>query len=210
MLVSVEELLKYMSNANMTADQKIDIGSTLAGVQQELETYLNRPLELVQVREAVRTDIAGNAYVSVTPIHKVIGTSIVEVSYGPSPLNQFSPYIPPVMERDPLIGDDGVMIDLLTVPNFGDPLVIPGGVHIGFPEAWYVVEYIGGYNGHAVEGLKLDIKRVAAREVAENHIDGLSLRDGNAEKAAESDPRPKGWTPEEKTRWDRLRRRVIA
>lgn len=210
MLVSADELIRYMSNANMTADQRADIDATLAGVQQELETYLNRPLELVQVREAVRTDAIGNAYVSVTPIHKVISVNIVEVSYGPSPLNQFSPYIPPVQERDPLIGNDGTMIDLLTVPNFGDPLTIPGGVHIGFPDAWYAVEYLAGYNGFAIEGLKQDIKRVAAREVAENHIDGLSLRDGNAERAAETDNRVKGWTPEEKAKWDRFRRRVIA
>lgn len=210
MLVSAGELKAYMSNLNLTPSQEADVEATLAGVQAELETYLNRPLEPVQIREAVQTDGQGIANLSITPVHKIISTSIVEVSYGPTPLNQFAPYVPPVQERDPLIGENGVMLDWITTPNFGDPLVVPGGVSIGFPNAWYVVEYVAGYRGWTIEGLKQDIKRVAAREVAENHIDGLSLRDGNAERAAESDPREKGWTEAEKKKWDRFRRRIIV
>lgn len=212
MLVSADELIAYMSNINLTPPQKTSAQQTLNAVQAELEVYLNRPLELVQVREAVRTDHLGYANVTVSPVHKVINTQIIEVSYGPEPLNQFAPYTPEPMERDALIDPDNgrPLLDMLSIPNFGDPLIVHGAIYIGFPNAWYVVEYVGGYNGQATDGLKQDIMRVAAREVARNADDTLSLRGDKAEQASESDDRVKGWTIEEKAKWDRLRRRVIV
>ena len=74
MLVSVDELTSYMSGLQMTRPQKASAQRTLNAVQLELETYLNRPLELVQIRETKRTDELGWVNPSITPVKKVIAS----------------------------------------------------------------------------------------------------------------------------------------
>jgi hypothetical protein len=109
----------------------------------------------------------------------------------------------------PLVGTNGRMLDHL-YPVVGDPLIVPGGIYVGVPGVHFVVEYVGGYNGYLNAALKMGIMRVAAREVSVHNDHTLSLRDGNAEQAAQSDNRPTGWTPEELKQFDRLRRRIIV
>jgi hypothetical protein len=209
-LVSADELISYMSGVNLTAPQRAEAERTLSGVQQELETYCNRPLELVQIREVVRADWQGMANLSISPVWKIISNySLDQLDHG---INVFTPYIPPPMERDPLIDEvtGRPLVDMLTTPNVGEPMIIPGAMVVDLPTAYYVVEYIGGWNGYTINGLKQAIKRVAAREMEGQHDNTLSLRQGNAEAAAPGDSRPKGWTQEELQQFDRYRRRVIV
>lgn len=208
MLVSVPELQKYMSGLNLTQDQQMNAAAVLSGVQQELETYLNRPVELVQIREVLMSDESGYINVSVSPIHKVLRADILD-PVAPLLAPMFPTYTVDPQVRDALIGDDGRMLDHF-YPAVGDPMIVPGGIYIGNGMTYYAVEYIGGYNGYVDDALKLAIMRVTAREVTRSSDDTLSLREGNAEQAADPDPRQTGWTDSELRAFDRLRRRVVV
>lgn len=210
MLVSADELISYMSGINLTSPQRAEAESTLSGIQEELETYCNRPLELVQIRELVKADYDGYANVSISPVWKIISVQSMESS--PYSNAAFVPYIPAPMDRDPLIDPTTgrPLVDWLTTPNVGQPLAIPGAIMVDSPDLYYIVEYVAGWNGYTINGLKQAIKRVAAREMEGNHDNTLSLRQGAAEVAAPSDPRPKGWTDDELKKFDRYRRRVIV
>lgn len=207
-IVSVDELRAYMAQSSFSESQNYIAALTLSGVQQELETYLNRPIEPLQIREQLKSDEAGNINVSISPVHKVIFVEPTD-AITPSPYDMPAPYTPPVSQRDPLIGPDGLVLDhLYAITN--DPLIVPGGIYVGLIDQWYAVEYVGGYNGYVDNALKMDILRVAAREMARNHGKSINLRDGDATAANDPDNRPRGWSDQELLTWDRLRRRVIA
>lgn len=215
MLVSADELIKYMSNLNLNTPQKEEAAEILSGVQGELETYCNRPLELVQIRELVTTDGQGYANVSVSPIHKVISRTAVEAGLIAPFTGFFSPIYPAPMERDILVGEEGRMINNVRTGGLavGDPLIVPGGFGAGYPNSAYIVEYVGGYdlkNMPQYKSVQSAIKRVAAREVGPMYDDSIDLRSGDATKNREPDNRGKGWTDDELARFDRLRRRVVV
>lgn len=208
-LVTTEELKRYMSGLNLNANQDIAAAEVLIGVQNDLENYLNRSVQLVQVREAIQTDGLGYANVSKSPVVKIISKSPLQYEHELF-MPEFLPYNPASMERDSIIGDEGRLIDRTANGVVGDPHVVPGAIYVGTPNAWFVVEYIGGLDCSTKPEVKLAIMRVAAREVSRNHDDTISLREGNAEQAAETDTREKGWTEAELKRFDRLRRRVVV
>jgi hypothetical protein len=215
MLVSADELIKYMSNLNLNVPQKEEAQEILNGVQGELETYCNRPLELVQIRELVTTDGQGFANVSISPIHKVISHTAVEAGLIAPFTGYYTPIFPAPMERDILIGEEGRMIDNVRTGGnaVGDPLIVPGGFYAGYAMSPYIIEYIGGYNLATMpqyESVRTAIKRVAAREVGPMYDDTIDLRSGDAVKNREPDNRGKGWTEDELKRFDRLRRRVVV
>lgn len=207
-IVSVDELKTYMASINLNTPQSVSAALTLAGTQQALENYLNRPLEPVQMREVLWTDAQGIVNVSVSPVHKVISADAIDSVWSAFDVYQTG-YIPPVGTRDPLIGPNGQLLDHL-YPTVNDPMLVPGGIYIGLPNVAVAVDYVAGYNGYVVEGLKQAIKMVAARTVGKNHDETISLRGPQAQEAQPSDDRPLGWTKEELEQWDRLRRRVIA
>lgn len=81
-VVSVEELLEFMSDVNLTSGQTFSAELILDGVQSELETWLGRPVE---VDAADRVEIAhvndqGELILSHTPIVSI--TSITHPSGG--------------------------------------------------------------------------------------------------------------------------------
>lgn len=197
-LVTVEELVEYMSQINLTDNQKIAAQQVLDGVQQQLESYLNRPLSPVRVREAGMSDWSGVVRASVTPIHSVIS---VEAMHGTAVEQE--PTITPVPPEDAERIYDAISTTKI------ESTVVPGGIYVGGTGAWYVIEYVGGYKGYVDDGIKLDIMRVAAREMTENHDDVLSIK---TDFAAEPNAPVivKGWQDDELRKWDRQRRRVIC
>lgn len=213
-IVSVEELAAYMGGASFVGTSKqYAAAQTLAGVQQELETYLGRPVQKVQIREVLVADTNNYLNPSVTPVQKVL-------SY--TPINDFldgfvipdEPYPTNPMERDASMPDTGRMEDH-AYPVVNAPLTRANGIYLGdyqnfMPGTHFFVEYIGGYDGYVDNGLKQAILRVAAREMSTNHDQTLNLRDGNPQTANAPDPRPRGWSDEELMKWDRLRRRTVA
>jgi hypothetical protein len=201
-LVSVDELVAYMGHTQLTPTQRSAASRTLLGVQQELENHLNRPLQPVQVREVVVADWQGIGNLSITPVHKIISSTQI---------TQQLPLLPaePVVIT-PLTDQDVAREIDYTSGYDTTPGRIAGGWYLGVQNAYFLVEYIGGHIGYVPEGLKNDIKRVAAREIADNVDDTLSLRGDNAQQASEPDTRERGWTEDELRKWDRLRRRVIV
>lgn len=205
MLVSEDELIAFMSDINLNTRQRANLTMVLNGVQEDLETYLNRPLEPVQIREVVRTDWQGYTYFTYTPVRKIIAVQTTEPLLDPD-----TPYVPAPMDRDPLVDDDDRVLQHVVPQFINPPGKHPSALYVGDPWGWYIIEYVAGYDGYALNGLKLAIMRVASRDIETTDDDTLSLRDGNAERATPPDTRPTGWTDDELKRWDRFRRRVVV
>lgn len=203
MLVQVNELKAYMGGWNDYNDGAIS--DVLLGVQQELETWLNRPLEYIQIREIVQSDRQGFLYLSVTPVRKVISCGVTTASdLIDVPDNLVEPY---VMVRDALLDEDARIVDRTTAYTTSFRPAA-GGLWVNAPFTSYLVEYIGGYNYYTDEALKLAIKRVAAREVRRYYVDDASMNLGGLDNTEQGDTRLVGWTKEELTRLERYRRRV--
>lgn len=186
-VVTVPEFTNYLSGLDITDIQHQAAQTALAGIQSDLERYLNRPLQMRRQVEEVHTDDFGVAYLAVTPIQAIYGI------YAP----------------DPLTGDKGEAIDRATLSSWrfkkGANFFRLGGVCRS-----YFVDYLGGVNADLDPGSKLAIMRVAAREFMHNHGDGMSLTNTEARPGSDPTPVPKGWTQDELTQFDRLRRRVIV
>ena len=180
------------------------MASVIAGVQETLEAYLNRPVEPVQIREVAVANFQGVLYLSASPVWEVIscGTTV-----DTAPLTRT---ITPVQERSPLLQEDGRLIDKWPTAAGSFYRLVPGGLNVGMPGYAFYVEYIGGYKGYLDEALKLAIKRVAAREWASNHIGGSGNRVGQAEQTEVGDARFLGWSADELKMMQRLRRRLVV
>lgn len=196
-IVIVAELREYMSGISLNATQQRSAQIILDGVQQELEIYLCRPLQLTQVRERRRSNTYGDVVLSVTPVVKVIGYRV---------LNTTDEYVPSV-DSTPLADiDDDVVAVWDAMPESNN--IVPGGIAVGRALTWFNVEYIGGYNGTADHALKLAILEVASRTMTVNHDDTLSIKDDIAREPANAASIQKGWRDDELKRFDRLRRRI--
>lgn len=220
-IVTSDELADYLNGVTWSLSQTNHIANVvLPGIQQELENYLNRPIEPMHVREARQPDCDGRIWPTVTPVIKMIsidyspvGGSVqtpnpplyVPAALSPDPgvAREWDPAITPTQAPNWLVQQQGS--SFITIPGFTwDPsmsVTMPGYV---------LIEYIGGYNGYIDTALKLDILRVAAREVERVYDNAVTLTDGAAQQKVSSDPRTKGWTPDELAQWDRLRRRVVV
>lgn len=206
-IVTPDDLIAYMGGLQLNDTQRGIVDQViLPGVQQDLEVYLNRTVEPVLVRESLKPNDNGFLFFRNTPIHSIISIQrsdgYVITLDSTVPANLVNP-------------DDYRTLDEWGEPDlFGYQLDSFSGGYAGYPminrPAFYRVEYIAGYNGYLNEGLKLDIIRVAAREVEMQFDDTMSLRGGSQEAASDSDDRQKGWTEEELKKWDRLRRRVMV
>jgi len=210
-VVTVEQLHSFMGEPDWgdldDPDNSVvkDVESTLRGLQSKLEIYLNRPVQPIYIREQVTTDWNGVMNLSVTPVHRIV--SFREVGFG----GYVGGSIGQPISKTPLSAIDE---DIRTVDKWGENndhgIIVPGGVYLGSPGWWYVVEYIGGYVGYWDEGVREGIKEVAARTATRNHDDTINFREDKADEAQPKDKRPRGWTKEELEQFDRLRRRVVA
>lgn len=194
-IVTVADLRKYMSDVSLSANQAQAAQLVLDGTQQQLELYLGRPIQYVQVREKRRSDAAGDLMLSVTPVHKVISLR----TFTATALTTFTE------DQTPLSEDEVDRVWDAMPENYP---VVPGGLHVGRAFTWYIVEYIGGYNGFSDDALKLAILEVASRTMTVNHDDVISIKDDIAREPANAASIEKGWRPEEMAMFDRLRRRI--
>src|SRR5690349_14309510 len=157
MLVSVDDFRRYMGGMNPMPGQTETIAMILQGVQEQLELWLNRPVELVQIREIVRSDRQGYLHLSVTPIKKVVSVGVTSAIDGVYP--ETGPVTPYTIVRDASLDEDARVIDRAYgfANNYQREY---GGLRVNSPCTWYVVEYIGGYNGAQDNALRLAILRV--------------------------------------------------
>lgn len=195
-IVTVSDLRKYMSDISLTPNQQQSAQLVLDGVQQQLELYLGRPVQPVQVREKARSNGSGDLTLSVTPVYKIIDLRVLTTTGS----------ITPAVDSTPLAEDEVDRIwDAMSVSD----IIVPGGAYVGRWFTWYIVEYVGGYNGFSDAALQLAILEVASRTMTVNHDDVLSIKDDIAREPANASSIQKGWRPEELRQFDRLRRRVV-
>lgn len=187
-LVSLPEFQNYLSGVRLDDVQNLAAQAALDGVQSELEIYLNRSLQQRRVQETLTATSTGTVHVSNSPIIALYG----------------------VYRINPVTGIAGTV-----------PMVLPYGawkvgqnyIRVGYAATSVgavSVDYLGGYNGDKIPGVKLAIMRVAAREFVRNHDNSMTIQ--NTELRPPEDPTPvaKGWTIDELAKFDRYRRRVVA
>lgn len=197
-LVNTADLTNYMSGITLNAKQLATAQQVLDGTQQELELYLGRPVQPIQVRERRQTNLQGDLVLSVTPVYQVLTLRRINAS-------EFATL--PVDDTTPLTsGDVDRLWDAMPVSN----QIIPGGVYTGAPGVWFTIEYVGGYNGFADAALKLKIMEVASRTMTVDHDDTLTIKDDIAREPTRAANMQKGWTDDELKRYDRLRRRIAV
>lgn len=174
MIVSVEEMVDYMSGIELRPDQYQAVQAILEGVQSEIEGFLNRSIEPTSLTEVVVADALGRAWPAHTPI-----LSVTSCTDGETP-----PHDVPYDLADGAI--------LLTAG------------------ATATVTYVGGIGAthRAHNQLKLEVKRIAAREITGRHDDTLGIKDLNASDT--SDPTPPGLQEADKPRLRRWKRRTVA
>lgn len=194
-IVTVADLRKYMSDISLTANQQSIAQTVLDGTQQQLELYLGRPIQPVQVREKARSNGSGDLTLSVTPVQKIIDLRVLTTTDSVTPSVDTTPLSEEEVDR---------VWDAMSVSD----MIVPGGAYVGRWFTWYVVEYIGGYNGFVDDALKLAVLEVASRTMTVNHDDVLSIKDDIAREPANAASIEKGWRDEELRRFDRLRRRI--
>jgi len=194
-IVTVADLRKYMSDVSLTANQQSTAKMVLEGTQQQLELYLGRPVQYVQVREKRRSDASGDLMLSVTPVHKIISIR----TFTSAQLRVPSPDLTPLSEEE---------VDRVWDAMPDNYTIVPGGVYVGRAFTWYIAEYIGGYDGFSDDALKLAILEVASRTMTVNHDDVLTIKDDIAREPANAASIEKGWRQEELMQFDRLRRRI--
>lgn len=206
-LVTTSELSSYMSATPITTAQVASAKAIIEGVQNELEMYINRPLETRIARELVRTDTVGFARLRSAPILSVTKVSYVNTG-SLTPLEMMDYQIDDLFESPSITTYD------LVPANFGYGLITSGGVNLGSPNTYFVVEYTGGGGDHITQylpSIKLAIMRVASREWQHLHDDTVKLNNGDIGDAVDpGEAKLRGWAPEELAKFDRIRRRVIV
>lgn len=209
-IVTVDELINYMDGFKLTNAQRVHVDTVLLpGLKQDLEKYLNRNVEEVQVRERIEPDSEGYLYFSFTPVIEILSITRSDGTVVTIP----DTYQPPGMVPEPGITRS---LDLTSVQN-GDNYrfrldgynsLLPSYSPVLFGLPTYIVEYISGFNGDVLIAMKSDIMRVAAREVG-MWDSSVSIVAGQTEANKNPDDRHKGWTEEELAAWQRFRRRNI-
>ena len=201
MLVSVAEFRQKLNGLFLTEGQRKEVELKLSGIQQELEIWLNRPVEPVLVSEYVRPNYGGVCRLSVTPVLQVISVS-------PSAASGIDPsWVPDPFTRPTGYDENTRMLQLMG----GDPsgyAIVPGGVSSVGGGPGYIT-YLGGLppTHPQIGAIKLKILEIAARTSVFEKSDAIGLSDGNPRTADEMN-QSSGWTADELIIFDRLRRRV--
>lgn len=146
-IIEVDDLIDYMSDIDLSSDQRTAAEFVIAGAQAEVESYLGRPLERVTRTETLVPDLNGVIWPYATPIVSVSG-----ITY---------------------LGNGGVILPMLVpVVNPGS-----NGIYVGWGYGPVTITYVGGLHPQAVPIARLTVLRIAAREMENRHDDTLSVRD---------------------------------
>lgn len=180
MLVSVLELTDYLSSLDLNVPQHHAAELVLRGVQGEIETFLNRPLEPRTVVESLYPDAGGLLFPSVTPIISV--ASSTQAGYP----------VTLVVEGPVLYTLGGAYY---SIPGYSAPIV---------------VSYVGGIAADhpCLPHVRLEILRIAAREMTDRHDDTLGVQQLATDSPPQATAI--GLTKEDEKRLDRWRRRVVV
>lgn len=206
-LVTVQELSSYMSGSPITPSQEKSAELILNGVINELEMYINRPVQVRKARELVRTDISGFARLAYSPVQAVTKVSYVNSnSLGAYPSRDY-----PIEE---IISDPDIQVMDMVPANLGYGLITSGGVNLGAPNTHFIIEYSGGGGDRInqyLPAIKLAVLRTASREWEHLHDDSVRINNGEVGEGVDPNGiKMRGWDIEELKKFDRIRRRAIV
>lgn len=208
MLVSLDEFRAYMGGITLTAMEANVATGIISGVQGELENYLNRPVELVQIREIATLNDQGVLYLTVTPVKKILNIS----RKRQGDVFEDDVYLTPEpMYRDVVLDNDDRLWDKTEYVRTNYALA-PGGVRMsGNAGSQYWVEYVGGLPGNhpGIPAMKRAILTVAARDWSSKSVANAGQRIGQLESTEVGDARFLGWSDDELKRLQRYRRRIV-
>jgi hypothetical protein len=187
MIVSLNQLKTYM-DISLTARQEDAAELILAGLQSELEAYLNRPIEISEFTEEHRLD----AMHSGVPMGTFLTTAdnTYSTSYEQSNVNDSTTWSSPppaiYFKNTPIVSISEVTVK----PLFGNEreLVVekdyvqrPYGIdfYYGYPDDLITVTYEAGLNGMNIPVFRLMILRAATREMQNMHDDVVGVKDLN-------------------------------
>jgi len=196
-LVSVDEVVAYMNDPSFNPGQESIIEMIINGVQQELEMYLGRPVEPVQMREFITATVNGLGFLSVNPVHQIlsIGTYL---GSSTQPIE--------IARPDMALTTADRTVDKMP----SHTMIIPGGLAGLRPYQSYAVEYIGGYLGYTNDAMRLAILDVSARSMTVHHDDSIALTDDVPRQPTGRSSLSTRWEPNELEIFHRLKRRVIV
>lgn len=185
MLVSVDELIKYM-DIKFTTRQEDAAGYVLEGLQHELETFLRRPIEVLE-REEVHV-------VQGTMIGMPTSSFFYDASLDTTLNTGFFMVQPPVtvyLRNTPVVSVDEVILTnpsgTVTVQEEGRDFVVQRyGIDLfrAYPNDKVTVTYAGGLDGEAITMFRLMILRAATREMQNMHDDVVGIKDLNTRNVA--------------------------
>jgi hypothetical protein len=187
MLVTIADIKTYM-DISLTLRQEDAAELIIAGLQSELETYLNRPVELQTFEEEeYRLD---STYAGV-PMGTFLSTNAntYNSSFSESNKNMgvtlWSAPPPAVYLRNTPISE---ITEITVTPLFGNERVLRPEIdyikrsygfdyYYGNPDDLLKVTYTAGLDGASIPLLKLTILRAVSREMQNLHDDVVSVKD---------------------------------
>lgn len=197
MLVAIEDLQDYM-DIKFSNRQRRAAEHVLSGLQSEMETYLNRPIEIgtyteTHVLETSHDIIRAGTFVFYDTTLDTTGV----------PMSVITPPITVYLRNSPVVSCASVTVTasaasaspLLIDPDV-DYVVRRYGIDLyrGFINDSVTVTYTAGLDGENISFFKLLILRAATREMQNMHDDVVGIKDLNTRNVA---PLTTGFTPEE-------------
>jgi hypothetical protein len=185
MIVSVNDVKTYM-DIKLSARQEDAAELIIAGLQGELEAFLNRPIEVQEFVEQKRLD---SNHVGVP-----MGTFLTandhtyNTSFSSSPRNDMTTWAtppPPIYFKNtpiievsevrvkPLFGDEKILTEET------DYIVRPYGIdyYYGYADDLLTFTYTAGLDGTAMPVFRMLIIRAASREMQNMHDDVVGVKD---------------------------------
>jgi hypothetical protein len=208
MLVSVNDLQIFM-DVSFTNRQQDAAEFVLEGLQSELETYLRRPVEPIEVTE---THVIESSEIGV-PSSSFFYDMSLDTTQKPMALIQ--PPATVYLRNSPVISVSSVTIksplqeDAVTQEVNRDYVVRRFGIDLyrAYANDLVTVTYTGGLDGDGIPYFKTLILRAATREMQNMHDDVVGVKDLQTRNVA---PMETGFTEKEIMSLRRYRRHRIA
>lgn len=187
MLVLLSDIKNYM-DISLSARQEDAALMILAGLQNELEAYLRRPIEVQQFVEKVRLD-SGHVGIPLgtflTMSDNVFDTSFRETT-GVDATTFATPPPTIYLKNTPISS----IVEVKVTPLFGTERVLVEDVdyvvrkygidyYYGYADDLVEITYEAGLDGSVVPLFKLLIMRAAAREMQNMYDDVVGVKDLN-------------------------------
>jgi len=177
MLVSVDELVTYM-DIRFTERQKDAAGLVLAGLQAELEGYLQRPIEVQTFVDEVRLE-SNHVGVPMTSFfyNTSLDTTMSPITYTQPPQTVYLRHAPVVEVTEVTLTP--LFASAVTLQPEIDYVVRRYGIDCfrGYANELITVEYTAGLAGPELDLFKLLILRAATREMQNMHDDVVGVKD---------------------------------